>query len=60
MCSICDLNGAKDKEGFSYNPILESKLNSLGFDYGALGHIHKNNLDNKNKILGYKTQVFIL
>ena len=46
----CDLNGSKDKEGFSYNPILESKLNSLGFDYSALGHIHKNNLDNKNRI----------
>ena len=50
LIAHCDLNGAKDKEGFSYNPILESKLNSLGFDYGALGHIHKNNLDNKNKI----------
>lgn len=50
LVAHCDLNGAKDKEGFSYNPILESKLNSLGFDYGALGHIHKNNLDNKNKI----------
>ena len=48
--SHCDLNGAKDKEGFSYNPILESKLNSLGFDYVALGHIHKNNLTNDNKI----------
>ena len=50
LVAHCDLNGAKDKEGFSYNPILESKLNSLGFDYGALGHIHKNNLGNKNKI----------
>ena len=50
LIAHCDLNGVKDKEGFSYNPILESKLNSLGFDYGALGHIHKNNLDNKNKI----------
>lgn len=50
LIAHCDLNGAKDKEGFSYNPILESKINSLGFDYGALGHIHKNNLDNKNKI----------
>ena len=50
LVSHCDLNGAKDKEGFSYNPILESKLNSLGFDYVALGHIHKNNLTNDNKI----------
>lgn len=44
-----DLNGGKDKEGFSYNPILESKLNSLGFDYVALGHIHKNNIENINR-----------
>ena len=50
LVAHCDLNGAKDKEGFSYNPILESKLNSLGFDYVALGHIHKNNLENTNKI----------
>ena len=50
LVAHCDLNGSKDKEGFSYNPILESKLNSLGFDYSALGHIHKNNLDNTNKI----------
>ena len=46
----CDLNGSKDDEGFSYNPVLESKLNSLGFDYVALGHVHKNNIDNKNRI----------
>lgn len=50
LVAHCDLNGSKDKEGFSYNPILESKLNSLGFDYSALGHIHKNNLENTNKI----------
>lgn len=50
LVAHCDLNGSKDKEGFSYNPILESKLNSLGFDYVALGHIHKNNFNNENKI----------
>ena len=50
LISHCDLDGSKDEEGFSYNPILESKLNSLGFDYIALGHIHKNNLENKNRI----------
>lgn len=50
LIAHCDLNGSKDKEGFSYNPILESKLNFLGFDYMALGHIHKNNIDNTNKI----------
>ena len=45
-----DLNGVKDKNDLSYNPISESKLNNMGFDYCAIGHIHKNNLDNKNKI----------
>jgi DNA repair exonuclease SbcCD nuclease subunit len=50
LIAHCDLNGSKDKEGLSYNPILESKLNSLGFDYCAIGHVHKNNLDNKNRI----------
>ena len=50
LVAHCDLNGSKDDEGFSYNPVLESKLNSLGFDYVALGHVHKNNIDNKNRI----------
>lgn len=50
LVAHCDLNGSKDAEGFSYNPILESKLNSVGFDYAAIGHVHKNNLDNKNRI----------
>ena len=50
LVSHIDLNGSKDEEGFSYNPILESKLNSIGFDYVAMGHIHKNNIENKNRI----------
>lgn len=50
LITHCDLNGAKDEEGMAYNPILESKLNNIGFDYIALGHIHKNNLENKNRI----------
>lgn len=50
LITHCDLNGSKDKEGLSYNPILESKLNSIGFDYIAMGHIHKNNIENKNRI----------
>ena len=44
-----DLNGSKDEEGFSYSPILESRLNSIGFDYVAMGHIHKNNIENTNR-----------
>lgn len=50
LVAHCDLNGSNDQEGFSYNPVLESKLNSLGFDYGAIGHVHKNNLNSKNRI----------
>lgn len=50
LLTHCDLNGSKDSEGFSYNPILESKLNSFGFDYVAMGHIHKNNIENTNRI----------
>lgn len=39
----CDLNGSKDENGFSYNPVNETKLKSLNFDYIALGHIHTTN-----------------
>ncbi len=45
-----DLNGVNDKNGFSYNPVLESKLVSLGFDYCAIGHIHKKYLNRKDRI----------
>lgn len=49
----CDLNGAKDENGFSYNNINETKLKALGFDYVAMGHIHKTNFnkDENNNIL---------
>ena len=49
----CDVNVSKDKEGFEYNPITESKLKSLNFDYIAMGHIHKNNFikGKENKIV---------
>ena len=49
----CDLNGARDENGFTYNNINETKLNSLGFDYIAMGHIHKTNFEQegKNKII---------
>ena len=39
-----DLNGAK-KEG-EHNPVLETALKASEFDYVALGHIHKKNVDN--------------
>lgn len=50
LVAHCDLDGSKDEEGFSYNPVLQSKLAAIGFDYGAIGHVHKNNLENKNRI----------
>ncbi len=35
-----------------YNPINSSKLKEIGFDYVALGHIHKTNyLENKNNFI---------
>jgi len=49
LLTHCDLNGGKDVDGFSYNPILESKLNALEFDYIAIGHIHKNNVETAKK-----------
>ena len=49
----CDLNGSKDENGFSYNPVYETKLKALNFDYIALGHIHTTNFiqGKENKIL---------
>lgn len=38
-----DLNGSKDENNLEYNPISETKLKALNFDYVALGHIHKTN-----------------
>lgn len=35
-----DLDGNKNIEN-TYNPLNESKLEEIGFDYVALGHIHK-------------------
>lgn len=44
-----DLNGVKDNEGMSYNPISENQLDKL--DYVALGHIHKTNFEKDKKII---------
>lgn len=51
LLTHCDLNGARDENGFSYNPILESKINALGFDYVAMGHIHKTNFEKGKRII---------
>ncbi len=45
-----DLDGASKQIG-EYNPILKSVLENTEFDYIALGHIHKNNLDENKKIV---------
>ena len=50
LLSHCDINGVKDKNGFSYNPILLSKLKELDFDYAALGHIHNSKFIENEKI----------
>ena len=41
----------KTKIGFSYNPILESKINALKFDFVAMGHIHKTNFSKNSNII---------
>ena len=51
LLTHCDLNGKQDENGFSYHPILESKLNALGFDYVAMGHIHKTNFVPNKKVV---------
>ena len=51
LLTHCDLNGSKDENGFSYNPILESKINDLNFDYVAMGHIHKTNFEQNRNIV---------
>lgn len=47
-----DLNGGKEEDGLSYNPVSEKIINSFEFNYVALGHIHKSNFE-KNKIIQY-------
>lgn len=51
LLTHCDLNGSRDENGFAYNPILESKINALNFDYVAMGHIHKSNFKEEKNIV---------
>lgn len=51
LLTHCDLNGARDENGFSYNPILETKINGLKFDYVAMGHIHKTNFEKDRRVV---------
>lgn len=51
LLTHCDLNGSRDENGFCYHPILETKINTLKFDYVAMGHIHKTNFRPNGKML---------
>ena len=44
-----DLNGSTKSSG-NYNPILETTFKNSKFDYVALGHIHKRNIENLKMI----------
>ena len=44
-----DLNGSTKSSG-NYNPILETTFKNSKFDYFALGHIHKRNIENLKMI----------
>ena len=41
----------KTLSGFGYNPILESKINALKFDFVAMGHVHKSNFNQNTNII---------
>jgi DNA repair exonuclease SbcCD nuclease subunit len=45
-----DLNASQEQE-HKFNPVQERLLQELGFDYIAMGHIHKNNYDEGKTIL---------
>ena len=52
LITHASLDGGYDDKR-DYNTISSSKLKRLGFDYIALGHIHKLNLSNENKNIIY-------
>lgn len=45
-----DLDGSTKQFG-DYNPILESEIRKVNFNYVALGHIHKNNFSENRNII---------
>lgn len=51
LITHCDLNGGKDENGFAYAPIQKTKLNEFGFDYIAMGHIHKTNIFEETNLI---------
>lgn len=52
LITHASLDGGYDDQRV-YNTMSSSKLRRLGFDYVALGHIHKMNLTNENKNIIY-------
>ncbi len=52
LITHASLDGGYDDQRV-YNTMSSSKLRKLGFDYVALGHIHKMNLTNENKNIIY-------
>lgn len=52
LVTHANLDGSKVSPK-SYHPLSSKKLEQLGFDYIALGHIHKSNLENKNQRIVY-------
>ncbi len=50
LVTHANLDGS-DKTGRDYNNLSSQKLKEIGFDYIALGHIHKNNLEEHTNIV---------
>lgn len=46
-----DASEKNEEDYFNYNPIKNTKLKELNFDYVALGHIHKNNFSKDGRII---------
>lgn len=52
LITHASLDSGNDEQR-QYNPISSSKLKQIGFDYIALGHVHKRNLSEENKNIIY-------
>ena len=50
LLTHCNLDGS-DKTEREYNNISSKKLKEIGFDYVALGHIHKKNIEENTNIV---------
>ncbi len=50
LLTHCNLDGS-DKLEKAYNNLSSKKLQEIGFDYVALGHIHKKNVEEKTNIV---------